>query len=56
MVLSTPHCSHRHGGGRRPNEKEQEILKIWESEHLNDTAWTADNLIAFVKRVRHLVC
>ena len=33
-----------HGGGRKPNEKEEEILKIWEKEHLNELNWTAGNL------------
>jgi hypothetical protein len=56
MVLSTPHCSHGHGGGRRPNEKEEEILKLWEKEHLNEPSWTAGNLFAFVKKVHHQVC
>jgi len=56
MALSTPHCSHGRGGGRRPNEKEEEILKIWEKEHLNEPSWTPGNLFAFVKRVHHLIC
>ena len=56
VALSTPHCSHGRGGGRRPNEKEEEILKIWEKEHLNEPSWTPGNLFAFVNQVHHLIC
>ena len=57
MVLSTPNCPHGHGGGGRPpNEKEAEIFRIWAEEHLNQAHWKAENLHAFVRRARHLVC
>jgi hypothetical protein len=57
MVLSTPNCPQGHGGGgRAPNEKESEIFRIWAEEHLNHTHWKAENLHAFVRRARHLVC
>jgi len=56
VLLSTPHCSKRHGACRRPNEKEAEIIRLWESEHLNDPKWTAGNLINFVKKAHRLVC
>lgn len=56
MLLSTPQCSHGHSGSRRPKEKEEEIFKLWEKEHLNELNWTADNLIAFIKRVHRFVC
>jgi hypothetical protein len=56
MILSTPQCSIGHGGGRHPNEKEEEILKLWEKERLRDPNWTADNLISFVKKTHRLVC
>jgi hypothetical protein len=56
MVLSTPQCSHGRGGGRRPNEKEEAIFKLWDKEHLNEPNWTADNLIVFVKKVHQLIC
>lgn len=56
MILSTPQCSHGHGGGRLPNEKEGQIFKLWENKHLNEPNWTVDNLITFVKSVHRLVC
>lgn len=56
MLLSTPQCTRGHGVARKLHEKEEEILKIWENEHLNDIHWTAGNLFAFVKKTRHLVC
>ncbi|HEY3762022.1 MAG TPA: hypothetical protein VGN23_09765 [Verrucomicrobiae bacterium] len=56
VILSTPNCSHGHGGGRCPNEKEQEIFNLWEREHLSQPNWTSDNLIAFVKKAHRLVC
>jgi hypothetical protein len=56
LLLSTPQCSRGHGGGRKPNEREEEIFRFWENEHLNEPNWTAGNLFAFVRRVHHLVC
>lgn len=56
MLLSTPHCPHGHGGCRKPNQREEAIFKIWESEHLNQPNWTASGLYNFVKRARHFVC
>jgi hypothetical protein len=56
MVLATPNCAPGSGGGRQPNGKELDILRIWEKERLNDPLWTVGNLIAFVKRARSLIC
>jgi hypothetical protein len=56
VLLSTPSCSHSQGGYRRPNEKEAEIVKLWQNEHLNEANWTAGCLVDFVKKTHRLVC
>ncbi|HUA67231.1 MAG TPA: hypothetical protein VMA13_01675 [Candidatus Saccharimonadales bacterium] len=56
VALSTPECSRSFGVGRKPNEREGEIIRLWDKLHLNSTHWTAGNLVAFVKEARRLVC
>jgi hypothetical protein len=56
LLLATPQCAPSHGVARKLHEKEEEIVKIWQKENLNETNWTAGNLYAFVKRAHHLVC
>lgn len=56
LLLSTPQCSCAAGGGRRPNQKEAEIIELWNKLHLNEPHWTAGNLVAFVKQAQRLVC
>lgn len=54
MVLSTPQCGGGVGGGRQPNQKEQEIFDLWHSRHLSQTDWAVGNLIAFLKQLGKL--
>jgi hypothetical protein len=56
MALSTPQCARGHGGGRKPNPKEDEILKFWNHAGLSQSQWTLAGLIGFVKQVRRYIC
>src|SRR5262245_19177159 len=52
VMLSTPQCAvGGGGGGRAPNQKEQEIFQLWNSRHMNSPEWAIGNLIAFLKQV-----
>ena len=55
MVLSTPGCQGRGGGGRSPNEQEKQIFGLWEKLHLNKESFTGGNLVAFLKQVSKLL-
>ena len=56
LLLSTPQCSRGGGGGRHPNQKEEEIIGLWEKLHLNEAHWASGNLVAFVKQAQRLLC
>lgn len=53
MVLSTPACAFGQTG-RRPNEEESAIFKIWELCGLNNENFTGGNLIDFLKKYKRL--
>ncbi|WP_420127131.1 hypothetical protein [Longimicrobium sp.] len=56
MRLSTPECaSGGGGGGRPPDEQEREIFGLWEQMRLNTSEFTGGNVVAFLKRLRHLL-
>jgi hypothetical protein len=50
MSLSTPQCSGIGGGGRKPNQEEQNLFNRWNDRHLNQDDWAVGNLIAFLKQ------
>src|ERR1700722_4417719 len=54
MILSTPACGGG-GGGREPNHKEHEILRLWNVRHLNVQDWAVGELIAFLKQLSKLL-
>lgn len=52
FALSTPTCALVGGGGGRPlNQKELEVLSLWEKLHLNTPEFTGGNLVAFLRQV-----
>lgn len=56
IALSTPTCQHSGGGGgRMPNRREAEVLRIWEDEKLHTNQFSVGNVVAFVKRVTRLL-
>ena len=52
MVLATPECQGMGGGGRAPNEKERQLLELWDHRGLNDRAFSSGNVIAFLKQLQ----
>jgi hypothetical protein len=56
LILSTPQCAGVGGGGRLPNQKEQEIFELWNSRHLNRPDWAVGNLIALIKQLQKHLC
>lgn len=55
MGLSSPKCSRGGGRGRPPNEQEQNIIDLWNKNHLNTNDFTGGNLIAFIKQLKKLI-
>lgn len=51
IVLATADCPCSRGGGREPNHQEQGIFDLWKKLHLDDTNFSAGNLIGFLKQV-----
>lgn len=47
--LTTPGCGGA-GGGRQPNQKEEEVIALWKALGLSDTTFAAGNVVAFLKR------
>jgi hypothetical protein len=54
MVLSTPQCQGG-GRGRPPNEKERQLLDLWQDRGLNEADFSGGNLIAFLHQVRRAI-
>lgn len=51
VALATTDCPCSGGSGRMPNRQEQKIFELWKKLHLNNTNFSAGNLIAFLKQV-----
>ncbi|TSA41593.1 MAG: hypothetical protein D4R57_00380 [Verrucomicrobiales bacterium] len=54
FALATPPCGGG-GGGWQPNCREQSVIELWQSCHLNRIDWAVGNLIAFLKQLRRLL-
>jgi hypothetical protein len=55
LRLSTPACGSGPGGGRPPRRDEAEIIELWNSLRLGSDHLSGGNLVAFIKRLRHLM-
>jgi len=55
MILSTPTCGARGGGGRPPRPREKKVFNLWNQRGLNDTDFTGGNLVAFLKQLKHIL-
>jgi hypothetical protein len=54
IVLAAPPARGR-GGGRMPNNREREVLEMWNRHHLGDVETKVGELVAFIKElVRYL--
>jgi len=54
MTLATPGCGGA-GGGRLPNRREAEVLKLWEELGLGEPGFEPGSVVAFVKRVNRFL-
>lgn len=55
VSLATPTCQASPGGRRRrANQREQEVLDLWDHHSLNDAAFSPGNLQAFLRRLSQL--
>lgn len=55
LSLATPSCARHLGGGRRPNAKESQLVALWNQLGLNETDFTAGNVVAFLQQLRNLL-
>lgn len=56
MTLQTPNCAAAAAAaGRTPSRQESEISRLWNMEGLSSTRFTADQVAAFVERVRQFL-
>jgi hypothetical protein len=56
LTLQTLNCAAATGrGGRPPSSDEAEISRLWNMEGLSSMRFAADQVAAFVERVRHLL-
>lgn len=51
IVLQCGECPAGQGGGRHPNEREQEIFDIWEKHGCKGKTVNAGHIVAFLKRI-----
>lgn len=56
MILSTPSCPARNGGGRPPSPKEKEAFDLWDRLGLSNADFTGGRLVAFLKQLRRFLC
>jgi hypothetical protein len=54
MILSTPTCKNRVGGGRPPTPREDKVFDLWKKRGLDNPDFTGGNLIAFLKQFDNL--
>lgn len=52
MTLTTPGCASSVGGSRRPTSQEAGIFDLWQHRGLNDPAFSAGNLVAFLHQLK----
>lgn len=55
IVLSTPQCQGRGGGGRQATPKEEDLFDLWAKRGLNDPSFNAGNVMAFLNQVRRVL-
>lgn len=55
LTLATADCASANGGGRPPNECEEEIFSLWNRLGLNDKEFQLGKIIAFLKQVRRII-
>jgi len=55
VSLCTPTCVGGSGGGREPNEKESDIIDLWNKHGLNLSNFTGGNLVAFIKQLKKYI-
>ena len=52
LTLATPSCgSGGGGGGRPPNDKESDVLTLWNHRGMGQADFTGGNLVAFLKQL-----
>ena len=54
LVLTTPTCAKRAGGGRPPDSQEKEVIDLWNKLGLNEINFTGGNLVAFLKQLERI--
>ncbi|MCK9418650.1 MAG: hypothetical protein M0R70_04625 [Nitrospirae bacterium] len=54
MALSSSGCPSR-GGGRPPNQHEQQIFDLWEKVGMSKSEFHGGNLVAFLKQLSSLI-
>lgn len=56
LSLKTPTCQTGSlGGGRPPNQVEQQIIELWIKHGLTKPLFTGGDLIAFLKQLEHIL-
>lgn len=55
LALTTPGCAGTGGGGRAPNQREQQVFELWEQRRLNTTDFSSGNLVAFLKQLQRMI-
>jgi hypothetical protein len=55
LRMTTPACSSTGGGGRPPNSREQEIIKLWNEQKLNSADFTGGDVIAFLQQLPRFI-
>jgi len=50
--LTTPGCGEGGAGGRRPNAREAQVIKLWRTLGLSSGNFEGGNLIAFLKQLQ----
>ena len=55
LTLTTPGCAGTGGGGRAPNQREQQVFELWQKRGLNTADFSGGNLVAFLKQLERLI-
>jgi len=55
VSLFTPTCAGAAGGGRPPNDRERQIVDLWNQRGLNQTDFSGGGLVAFLRQLQKLI-
>jgi len=52
LALATTDCTSTPGRSRKLTKSEQEVIDLWHKLHLNESHFSAGNVVAFLKQLR----